>query len=169
MSQQQQHQKVKNQKVKDQKVKDQKQSTDDTVNGQANLNGHLKAEMSDPEVVARAKRRQFSAEYKHRILAEAEGCSGPGEIGALLRREKLYSSHLTRWRQQQTEEGLNGLSPQKRGRKADPQAEEMVRLQQENERLRSQLEQAELIMDVQKKLSQLLGLKVSQIGSEETS
>lgn len=80
----------------------------------------------------------------------------------------MYSSHLTRWRQQQAQEGVKGLSPQKRGRKVDPQAEELARLQQENERLRGQLEQAELIMDVQKKLSQLLGLKVNQIGSEET-
>ncbi len=146
----------------------QQQSADHDLNGHHKLNSRLKAEVADPEVVPRANRRQFSAEYKGRILAEAEACSEPGEIGALLRREKLYSSHLTRWRQQQTEEGLKGLSPQKRGRKADPQAEELARLQQENERLRSQLEQAELIMDVQKKLSQLLGLKVNQSGSEET-
>ena len=145
------------------------QSADDNLTGYPNLNGRLKAEVSDPEVVPGAKRRQFTADYKRRILAEAEACSEPGEIGALLRREELYSSHLTRWRQQQTEEGLTGLSPQKRGRKADPQGEELVRLRQENERLRAQLEQAELIMDVQKKLSQLLGLKVSQIGSEETA
>jgi transposase-like protein len=143
-------------------------SADGDLNGHPNLNGRLKAEVAEPEVVPRAKRRQFTADYKRRILVEAEGCSEPGEIGALLRREELYSSHLTRWRQPQTEEGLKGLSPQKRGRKADPQAEELVRLQQENERLRTQLEQAELTMDVQKKLSQLLGLKVSQIGSEET-
>lgn len=159
MSQQQQRQ----------PVKQQQQSTAGSLNGHANLNGRLKAEVADPEVVPRAKRRQFSAEYKRRILAEAAGCSEPGEIGALLRREKLYSSHLTRWRQQQTEEGQKGLSPQKRGRKSEPQAAEMTRLQQENERLRAQLEQAELIMEVQKKLSHLLGLRVHQIGSEETS
>ena len=152
-----------------QNVKQQQQSSDGNLNGHANLNGSLKAEVADPEVVPRAKRRQFTAEYKRRILAEAEACSEPGEIGALLRREELYSSHLTRWRQQQTEEGLTGLSPQKWGRKADPQGEELVRLRQENERLRAQLEQAELIMDVQKKLSQLLGLKVNQIGREESS
>ena len=152
-----------------QNVKQQQQSSAGNLNGHPNLNGSLKAEVADPEVVARAKRRQFTAEYKSRILAEAEACSEPGEIGALLRREKLYSSHLTRWRQQQTEESLNRLSPQKRGRKVDPQAAEMARLQQENERLRAQLEQAELIMDVPKKLSQLLGLKVNQIGSEESS
>ena len=161
MSQQQQHPNVKQQQ--------QQQRADENLNGQANLNGRLKAEVADPEVVPRAKRRQFTVEYKRRILAEVEACSEPGEIGALLRREKLYSSHLTRWRQQLNEEGRKGLSPQKRGRKADPQAEEMARLQQENERLRSQLEQAELIMDVQKKLSQLLGLKVNQIGSEESA
>lgn len=156
------------QQQQQQNVKQQQQSADDNLNGHANLNGRLKAEVADPEVVARAKRRQFTVEYKGRILAEAEACNEPGEIGALLRREKLYASHLTRWRQQQAEEGLKGLSPQKRGRKADPQAEELARLQQENERLRAQLEQAELIMDVQKKLAQLLGLRVNQIGSEET-
>lgn len=155
------------QQQQQQHVKQQQQSADDNLNGHPTLNGRLKAEVADPEVVPRAKRRQFTAEYKRRILAEAEACRKPGEIGALLRREKLYSSHLTRWRQQQTAEGLSGLSPQKRGRKSDPQAEEVARLQQENERLRAQLEQAELIMDVQKKLSQLLGLKVNQIRSEE--
>lgn len=160
MSQQQQQQNVKQQP--------QPQSSDDNLNGHRNLNGSHQAEVADPEVVPRAKRRQFTADYKRRILAEAEGCTEPGQMGALLRREELYSSHLTRWRQQQTEEGLKGLSQQKRGRKPDPQAEELVRLRQENERLRAQLKQAELIMDVQKKLSQLLGLKVNQIGSEET-
>lgn len=157
------------QQQQQQNVKQQQQSADDNLKGHANLNGRLKAEVAASEVVPRAKRRQFTAEYKRRILAEAEACREPGEIGALLRREKLYSSHLTRWRQQQTAAGLSGLSPQKRGHKPDPQAEEMARLQQENERLRAQLEQAELIMEVQKKLSQLLGLKVTQIGSEEPS
>lgn len=134
-----------------------------------NLNGSHKAEVPDPEVSPRAKRRQFTAEYKQRLLAEAEQCTEPGQIGALLRRESLYSSHLTRWRQQLEAEQVTGLVGQKRGRKPEPQGAELIRLQQENERLRAQLEQAELIMDVQKKLSQLLGLKVSQIGSEESS
>ena len=122
-------------------------------------NGDFKDEVPDPEVVAQAKRRQFSAEYKGRILAEAEQCTERGEIGALLRREGLYSSHLSNWRRQQRQGQLQGLAARKRGRsKAKPQVQEMARLERENERLRQRLEQAELIIDVQKKLSQMLGL-----------
>ena len=123
---------------------------------QPNLNGKLKVEAPDPEVVPRAKRQQFSAEYKLRILAEAEQCQEPGQVGALLRREGLYSSHLTRWRQLREAGQLQG---RQRGRKPDPQVEELSQLRQENQRLRTQLAQAELVMDVQKKLSQLLGLR----------
>lgn len=112
----------------------------------------------DPEVVAKAKRRQFSAEYKRRILQEADACTQSGEIGALLRREGLYSSHLNTWRHQRQRGALQGLAPAKRGRKSDPQAAELARLQRENTQLQAQLERAELIIDVQKKLSQLLGL-----------
>ena len=112
----------------------------------------------DPEVVPQAERRRFSAEYKQHILQEAEARTQPGEVGALLRREGLYSSHLTTWRQQRRRGELQGLTPVKRGRKADPQAAEIARLQRENERLKAQLERAELIIDVQKKLSQMLGL-----------
>ena len=111
----------------------------------------------DPEVVLKPKRRQFTADYKRRILQEADACTQPGEIGALLRREGLYSSHLTTWRQQRQRGELQGLAPAKRGRKADPQAREVARLQRENARLQAQVERAELIIDVQKKLSQLLG------------
>jgi len=114
--------------------------------------------LPDPEVVSQAERRRFSAEYKRRILQEAEACTQPGEVGALLRREGLYSSHLTTWRQQRRRGELHGLTPAQRGRKADPQAAEIARLQHENERLKAQLERAELIIDVQKKLSQMLGL-----------
>lgn len=114
--------------------------------------------LPDPEVVPKAERRRFSAEYKRRILRAADACTQPGEVGALLRREGLYSSHLTTWRQQRRRGELQGLTPAKRGRKADPQAAEIARLQRENERLKAQLERAELIIDVQKKLSQMLGL-----------
>ena len=123
-----------------------------------NPNGQLEAEVPDPEVIPRAKRRQFSAEYKLRILAEADQCSQRGEIGALLRREGLYSSHLTTWRKQRDQGQLQGLTPQKRGRKPDPQAAELARLHRENAHLRRRLEQAELIIDVQKKVAQMLGL-----------
>ena len=77
--------------------------------------------MPDPEVSLKPERRQFSAEYKLRILAEADRCKGSGEIGALLRREGLYRSHLEKWRQQQQESSLRALAPQKRGRKPNPQ------------------------------------------------
>lgn len=112
----------------------------------------------DPEVVVKAQRRQFSAEYKRRILQEADTCTQRGAVGALLRREGLYSSHLNTWRQQRARGELQGLSPAKRGRKADPQAAENARLLHETERLKAQLARAELIIEVQKKVSQLLGL-----------
>ena len=127
-------------------------------NIEPNRNGQLEAEVPDPEVVPRAKRRQFSAKYKLRILTEADQCTQRGEIGALLRREGLYSSHLTTWRRQRDRGQLAGLTPEKRGRKPDPQADELARLQRENEQLKARLEQAETIIEVQKKLSQMLGL-----------
>jgi len=127
-------------------------------NVQPNRNGQLEAEVPDPEVVPRAKRRQFSAKYKLHILTEADQCTQRGEIGALLRREGLYSSHLTTWRRQRDRGQLAGLAPKKRGRKPDPQAAELARLQRENEQLKARLEQAETIIEVQKKLSQMLGL-----------
>lgn len=121
-------------------------------------------QMPEPEVLPRAKRRQFSAGYKLRILAEADASTKRGQIGAILRREGLYSSHLSKWRQQRLLGQLEGLSPKKRGRKApDPAEVELARLRQENERLRSRLEQAEIIIDVQKKLSRLLGLTEDEI------
>ena len=120
--------------------------------------GNGQVSTPDPEVVPKAERRRFSAEYKQRILQEAAACTQPGEVGALLRREGLYSSHLTTWRQQRRRGELQGLTPVTRGRKADPQAAEIARLQRENERLKAQLERAELIIDVQKKLSRMLGL-----------
>jgi transposase-like protein len=112
----------------------------------------------DPEVVVKAQRRHFTAEYKRRILQEADACTRSGEIGALLRREGLYSSHLNTWRHQRARGELQGLTPAKRGRKADPQAAENARLLRETVRLKAQLARAELIIDVQKKVSQLLGL-----------
>ena len=115
-------------------------------------------EMPSTEVVAKAKRRQYTAEYKLRILRELDGSQGQGETGALLRREGLYSSHLTEWRRQRASGELDGLTGQKRGPKPDLAAVEFAKLQTENERLRERLRQAELIIDVQKKVSQLLGI-----------
>ncbi len=95
-----------------------------------------------------------------RVLQEADSCSEPGEIGALLRREGLYSSHLVVWRRQRAEGTLQGLRPRKRGRKAQPKnplAKKVAELERENKRLERRLKQAEIIIDVQKKVSQILG------------
>lgn len=111
----------------------------------------------DPEVEARPKRRRFTADYKARILREAEGCSRPGEIGALLRREGLYSSHLITWRRQREKEGAAGLS-RKRGRKADPEkglVKKNAQLEAANRRLTEKLRQAEIIIEFQKKMAEL--------------
>ncbi len=109
----------------------------------------------NPEVPERAKRRRFSAEYKLRVLQEADRCN-PGEVGALLRREGLYSSHLTVWRRQRNEGALSSLS-KKRGRKAKRSAEqiELDRVDQDNGRLRERLRQLELIVAAQKKVAAL--------------
>ena len=120
----------------------------------------------DPEVMSQARRRRFSAEYKLRVLAEADSCTQRGEIGALLRREGLYSSHLTTWRKQREEGQLQGLTGKKRGRKADRNAAELAQLRRENEQLQARLRQAEAIIDVQKKLCGLLGLS-AEPGSEQ--
>ena len=113
---------------------------------------------ADPEVAAKAKRRQFSAQYKLRIVREAAAAKSPGEIGALLRREGLYSSHLVAWRRQRERGELAGLSA-KRGRKAEPVnplAKRVAELEREKRRLERKLEQAELLLDIQKKASRLL-------------
>jgi transposase len=110
----------------------------------------------DPEVRAKGKRRVLTAAFKARILREADACTKPGELGALLRREGLYSSHLSTWRRQRDE----GLTPQKRGRKKDPDVaarREIARLEREVARLSDKLQKAELIIDVQKKVAALLG------------
>ncbi len=111
---------------------------------------------TDTEVVPKAARRRFSAEYKRRILQEASACA-PGEIGALLRREGLYSSHLTHWRREQATGELAGLTAKRRGPKVDAQAVELAHLKRENERLHVKLQQAEAIIAAQKKLAELFG------------
>ena len=121
-------------------------------------NGKSAAEGTQTEVVAKAKRRQHAAEYKLRILREIDECKGSGEVGALLRREGLYSSLVSKWREQRERGSLTGLSGHRRGPKVDANAAELVRLQRENKRLQEQLERAELIIDVQKKVARLLGV-----------
>ena len=113
----------------------------------------------DPEVVAQAKRRRFTAEYKQHILAEADQAKGSGGIGALLRREGLYSSLLASWRSERAAGVLQALTPQKRGPKSqrDPIQEEIQKLQKDNARLTEQLRKAEIVIDVQKKVGGLLG------------
>ena len=107
----------------------------------------------------RAKRRYFSAAEKLRILREAERCP-KGELGALLRREGVYSSHLTHWRRERERNQLTGLTPRKRGpaKRVDEQAQRLAELERENTRLQAKLGKAELIIDAQKKLLQVLGL-----------
>ncbi len=124
-------------------------------------------EMPKTEVVAKAKRRQYTAEYKLRILQEVDACERLGEIGALLRREGIYSSSLSNWRRQRERGELDGLSPRKRGPKPDPQAVELAKLKRENERLRERLRQAEVIIDVQKKVAQMLGVAVEETDPDE--
>ena len=119
----------------------------------------------DPEVVPVAERRQFNAAYKLRILKEADRCTEQGELGALLRREGLYSSYLSRWRRAREQGLLKALSPKKRGRKpaADPALQKEVEdLRRETKRLQKKLETAETIIEVQKKLSHLLGLTTEE-------
>jgi transposase-like protein len=125
---------------------------------------------ADPEVESKAKRRQFSAAYKRRILDEADK-GGPGAIAGLLRREGLYSSHLTTWRKQRESGEIVGLEPRKRGKKPvqrNPLAGEVNRLTRDNQRLQKRLKQAEIIIDVQKKLCDLLGLTVPPIEMNES-
>lgn len=122
----------------------------------------------DPEVEARPKRRRFTADYKARILREAEGCSKPGEMGAVLRREGLYASHLITWRRQREKEGAAGLS-RKRGRKADPEkglVKKNAQLEAANRRLTEKLRKAEIIIEFQKKMAELWATP-SRRGDEE--
>lgn len=132
--------------------------------GEANVvakNGEL---IPDPEVLAQPKRRRFTAAYKVRIVEEAQGCTGAGQIGALLRREGLYSSSLTSWRRQYKNGALKGLKDENRGRKrkSDARDLELEQLRRENERLNKKLSQAELIIDIQKKVSMILTAPTSQ-------
>src|SRR3954452_196274 len=111
----------------------------------------------DPELVERASRRRFTAEYKLRILRETDACTRPGEIGALLRREGLYTSHLTAWRKQRDAGALAGLE-RTRGRKpADPRDAENAALRRRAERAEAELEKARRVIEIQGNVSALLG------------
>ena len=126
--------------------------------GSFSPNGSEPGRHLEPEVVPRATRRTFSVAYKLRIVEEADQCTERGQIGAMLRREGLYSSQLATWRRQRDAGGLQALKQKKRGRRAVQDAKdiEIGALQRENERLQKQLAQAELIIGAQKKLAEAL-------------
>ena len=113
---------------------------------------------ADPEVVAIARRRQFSTGEKRALLAEAERCKAAGTLGALLRSKRIYSSMLSSWRKQVDACDRVALAPKRRGPKPDPSARQIEQLNRENTRLRRKLERAEIIIDAQKKLCVALGL-----------
>jgi transposase len=126
----------------------------------------------DPEVVAKAKRRTFTAEYKQRILQEADSAAAtPGGVGALLRREGLYSSHLVTWRRERRAGVLEALKPRKRGPRSErnPLTEENQKLRRQVGQLTEKLRKAEIIIDVQKKVAALLGNPIPDVDPEEKS
>ena len=121
----------------------------------------------DPEVTERAKRRRFTAEYKLRILREADACKGHGDLGALLRREGLYSSHLAAWRRQRDEIAKAGLKARKRGPKSKAVDPRVKQLKRENARLKRRLERVELMLTIQKKASEMLGIPLNHPDNDE--
>jgi len=124
---------------------------------------------TNPELSDRPKRRTFSVEEKLRILAETDQATGSGEIGAILRREGLYSSTLTDWRRQRAAGAFNALRPARRGPKVaapNPLATDVAELRRENARLKQRLDRAEAIIDLQKKVSELLGMPLVPIDSD---
>ena len=127
----------------------------------------MRAAGTDSEVVPRARRRQFSNAEKRRIVEAADRCTKPGEIGALMRREGVYSSSLSTWRRQREAADLAALAPQKRGPKSDPDradALHIAKLTRDNERLKSRLDKAMLVIEVQKKLATLWGYTLDDNG-----
>lgn len=117
--------------------------------------------MTETNEVAAKPRRRFTAEYKRRILEEADRCTERGALGALLRREGLYSSHLVEWRTARERGALAALAPKKRGPKAvpvDPRDRKIAELERENRRLQTRVDRAERIIEIQKKLSEVLGI-----------
>ena len=123
----------------------------------------------ETEVVAKAKRRTFTAEYKRDIVGQADACKDTGGIGALLRREGLYSSHLTAWRLEVKQRELSALAPKKRGPKGkivDPHEQENIALRRQNAKLQVRAERAELLVEIQKKLSVMMGIELPKIDEE---
>jgi transposase len=124
----------------------------------------------DPEVPEKAIRRRFTAEYKRRILKETETCTETGQLGALLRREGLYSSNLNTWRRQAEQGTLDALSPKKRGpkeKRPDPSIRRIAELEKETQKLKHKLRQAGLIIEAQKKIAEIFRTSLDQ--NEETT
>jgi transposase-like protein len=137
---------------------------DSGIDGGEGGEGGRAAPRPNPEVLARAKRRTYTGEYKQKVLAEADAARGSGEIGAVLRSHGLYSSHLTKWRQERKSGILEGLAPQKRGPKSkvNPLTAENQKLRRDNDRLTDRLRKAEIVIDVQKKVAMLLGIPIAE-------
>lgn len=134
----------------------------------------VEAVRSSTEVTEKAQRRRFTAEYKQRVLREADACSKPGELGALLRREGLYSSLLAKWRETLNARGAKALEPQKRGPKPASEADKASRrrveeLEREVRRLRARAERAEALVALQKKVAALLGTPPTDEDETESS
>ena len=126
----------------------------------------------DPEVPEKRPRRKFTAAYKLRILKEADQCTGPGQIGTFLRREGLYSSNLSTWRGQRSQGILQGIRPKKRGRKPkekNPLVKRVAQLEKQNRRLQNKLRKAEIIIEAQKKISEILGIDQNLDNNDEIS
>jgi len=124
-------------------------------------------EVPDPVVEAKPQRRRFTAEYKLRILREVERAKAPGDIGVILRREGLYSSHLVTWRRERDRIAKAGLAARKRGPKAQVKDPRVTQLERENATLRRRLQRVETMLEIQKKASELLGIPLSPRGSDE--
>jgi transposase-like protein len=141
-----------------------------TPTGDTQMTRSQPMSVPNPEVPEKPKRRQYTAEYKLKILQEADTCREAGELGALLRREGLYSSHLITWRQQRQEGTLSGLRPKKRGPKPkekNPLARRVADLERENRNLHRRLREAEIIIEFQKKVADVLGIPLNDPESEE--
>jgi transposase-like protein len=121
----------------------------------------------DPAVPEKPQRRRFTTEYKLQIIREADACKRPGELGALLRREGLYSSYLVTWRQQRDRAAQTGISASKRGPKAKVVDPRMKQLERENANLKRRIKRMDLLLEIQKKTSELLGIPLNHLDEDE--
>ena len=136
--------------------------------GASGSSATLRASIPDPEVPAKVQRRQFTAEYRRRILREADACQKHGELGALLRREGLYSSHLVNWRRQREQGELVAGRARKRGPVPKPVNPRVKQLEVENRRLQRKLARAETIITLQKKVAEILGIPLKPLDIDDT-